>query len=514
MSKSICQDIYSILCQKHPNKKIYIIGDQHFYHNNIIEYTRENFHDVTEMNEYIINIHNQTVSKDDIIIFLGDFCFKKHFIKSILSQLNGHKYLILGNHDPKDIIKSYPTLGFEGVFITPVKIKESYLSHEPLQNNEKNELQTQLILNEFVHSPNAINYHGHIHEKENIASNYQNVTCEALDYKPKLIGYTTVNEKQELPNFINSPYFNTVLSEIKAKHNIEPSILISDYIYSSILENYNILQSQYFVQGSFGLLKKFHFLSHLSDLDISFLYNPNISKTQNITLFKTMADSSYESLKEIEGINLRFEKRYPSLHIFEALYTSQQPYFSKNYYDSNLIYLDCYKHTDFFHLNGTSIIERFLSKTSPSLLDEFKLPQFTAQFLTPEGDIANLLLQLIFQQGYEEKKPLLQRKLQYVYNQTFKKKEMKNFSNIFCRFFLRNIALLYTLRRYKEIEYVQNNFNNLFSILSSLPFDLSEQFYSIICNNNKFADIHNEIATANMPDVFQKCEDIARKLVS
>ena len=63
---SFCQDIYPMLCKKFPNRKIYLISDHHFYHDKIIKYSR---------NQYIIDSHNEIVNEDDIVIFLGDFCF-------------------------------------------------------------------------------------------------------------------------------------------------------------------------------------------------------------------------------------------------------------------------------------------------------------------------------------------------------------------------------------------------------------------------------------------------------
>lgn len=150
MFTSYCQDIYQMLSKKHPNKKIYIIGDQHLFHTNIINYTRKCFSNVLEMNEYIITSHNETVGKDDIVIFLGDFCFKNSYIKEALEKMNGYKYLILGNHDQETIIKNYHNLGFEGVFTSPVKIKDNYLSHEPLIDGERTDLHFNLVLQKVI----------------------------------------------------------------------------------------------------------------------------------------------------------------------------------------------------------------------------------------------------------------------------------------------------------------------------------------------------------------------------
>ena len=166
MATSLVKDIYQMLCSKYPNRNIYVIGDQHFFHSNIINYTRSNFANVLEMNQYIIDKHNEVVNKDDIVIFLGDFCFKKDSIQDVVRQMNGHKYLILGNHDSLDLVKKYPVLGFEKVFTTPIKIGNIYLSHEPLMNDEVNDLQFKLITNEFLKHDSRTNYHGHIHSND------------------------------------------------------------------------------------------------------------------------------------------------------------------------------------------------------------------------------------------------------------------------------------------------------------------------------------------------------------
>lgn len=189
MAISYYKDIYNVLCKKYPNRKIYVISDHHFYHSNIISYQRPEFSDVFEMNEYIINKHNSVVGKDDIVIFLGDFCFKKSAIKGFLDQMNGHKYLLLGNHDCEDLIKCYGSLGFEGIFTNPVKINNMYLSHYPLQKDELDTVNFELLVKEFNKSE-GINFHGHVHTNEVGSYPFTNVCCEAQNYEPLLIGYT------------------------------------------------------------------------------------------------------------------------------------------------------------------------------------------------------------------------------------------------------------------------------------------------------------------------------------
>lgn len=268
MSISYYKDIYALLCKRHPNRKIFVISDHHFYHFNIIKYSREEFNNVWEMNEYIINKHNHVVGSDDIVIFLGDFSFKKSLIKEILDKMNGHKYLIVGNHDSKGLERCYGNLGFEQVFMQPVKIKNDFFSHFPLKQWEVDSLHLELLVQEFEKS-SGINYHGHIHTTDVGMFPFVNVCCEAQNYEPLLIGYTEgLLKSADLPLIINSKYFEEILISLKEKNKLNPSLIISDYIYSLFLEKSSSFSSSSFVYGSYPLYKKYGYISNFSDLDV------------------------------------------------------------------------------------------------------------------------------------------------------------------------------------------------------------------------------------------------------
>lgn len=52
------------------------------------------------MNHTLISNWNETVTENDIVFILGDFCFNgKREWKKWLERLNGKKHLIQGNHD-------------------------------------------------------------------------------------------------------------------------------------------------------------------------------------------------------------------------------------------------------------------------------------------------------------------------------------------------------------------------------------------------------------------------------
>lgn len=511
MLTSFCTDIYRMLSEKYPDRKIYAISDHHFYHCNIIKYGRDYFDNIEQMNDYIIRSHNATISPDDIVIFLGDFSFKRSEIKPLLERLNGHKFLVLGNHDPNDLVKNYPSVGFEGVFTSPVKLDDAYLSHEALFPGEKNNLHFSLVVSEFQNALNSINYHGHIHTKENINERYRNVTCEALDYTPIMIGKTASLEKEDKPLFINSPYLAKSLDDLKKSHGIDPRILLEDLIYATMLEGIKSPEVPYYIHGSYGLFKKYGFISNFSDLDLSVIYDKNIGKRANAARLKIIVDEAYAALQNIFGINLFFDKKYVSLRIFYALYTSQNPYFVACPLDANMIAFDCYKSSDFAILKKGTMIEKLLKKTGSNITDDFSFPSFESDFTVPTVDIVNMILQIIFQTENQEKKNLALKKLQYTHKQAFNSGEVPNFLETFIRFYLRNVALFHTWRRFDEIEYIQHEGLKNMPKLHALPVNLQEQIYGVIYDP-EFIDVHNIIASVPPSETYQVASELIRKL--
>ena len=84
---------------------IYYTSDQHFDHTNVIKFDNRPFSSVEEMNEILVNKWNETVTKQDTVYILGDFCWgKADRYRYFLSKLNGTKVLITGNHD----LKTFP----------------------------------------------------------------------------------------------------------------------------------------------------------------------------------------------------------------------------------------------------------------------------------------------------------------------------------------------------------------------------------------------------------------------
>ena len=84
------------------------------------------------MNKTIIEQHNEVVSKDDTLYFLGDIGMgNQHKITECIQQLNGRKILILGNHDRWSKTKLRDQFGFDEVHKSLVLVNPDFLIDTP-----------------------------------------------------------------------------------------------------------------------------------------------------------------------------------------------------------------------------------------------------------------------------------------------------------------------------------------------------------------------------------------------
>lgn len=112
------------------NYSIWLTSDLHFSHLNILKFQKERCEtmgiteDMTDTeklhkhNEWIVNMWNMTVKKEDHVYILGDVSFgSTEETRKILERLRGHKHLIVGNHDKS-------CKGLENYFESVSQIKE------------------------------------------------------------------------------------------------------------------------------------------------------------------------------------------------------------------------------------------------------------------------------------------------------------------------------------------------------------------------------------------------------
>ena len=112
----------------------FFTSDTHFGHANIIKLNNRPFSNVEEMNEKLVENWNSVVSDNDTVFHLGDFAFGGSTLwNSIIPRLKGKIYLIIGNHDRKNLRQGYMD---KFVAVVPqmqiqIEKKSIYLNHYP-----------------------------------------------------------------------------------------------------------------------------------------------------------------------------------------------------------------------------------------------------------------------------------------------------------------------------------------------------------------------------------------------
>lgn len=84
---------------------IWFTADHHFGHEAIIRHCSRPYTSVLQMDFDLIERWNAIVGPDDTVWHLGDFAWKGHAdTGDIFAALHGHKFLIKGNHDRRDVL--------------------------------------------------------------------------------------------------------------------------------------------------------------------------------------------------------------------------------------------------------------------------------------------------------------------------------------------------------------------------------------------------------------------------
>ena len=87
---------------------VWFTSDTHFWHENIIRFCNRPFSSIQEMNEELIRRWNETVPEEGVVFHLGDFAFgRAKEWNEVMFRLNGKIYLILGNHDMKQMKQGF-----------------------------------------------------------------------------------------------------------------------------------------------------------------------------------------------------------------------------------------------------------------------------------------------------------------------------------------------------------------------------------------------------------------------
>lgn len=96
------------IARKFDGENLFFTADTHFGHGNILRFSHRPFASVEEMDAEMVRRWNETVPLNGIVFHLGDFAYgNASFWKSLLQKLHGRKFLILGNHDFKNVRPGY-----------------------------------------------------------------------------------------------------------------------------------------------------------------------------------------------------------------------------------------------------------------------------------------------------------------------------------------------------------------------------------------------------------------------
>jgi calcineurin-like phosphoesterase family protein len=137
------------------------------------------FSNQKECDDLMIDNWNSVIKEQDIVWHLGDvFMGDKESFCKLWTKLNGHKRLIVGNHDDIRFLSGKNPENNEW-FFQKIHLWRKWpeydmiMTHVPMQLNETYEGTQQ-----------CFNVHGHIHNNESPSMRHWNACVEPNDYKP------------------------------------------------------------------------------------------------------------------------------------------------------------------------------------------------------------------------------------------------------------------------------------------------------------------------------------------
>lgn len=185
-------------------KPTFFTADWHIGHANSIKFDNRPFKDLDDMHRYLIRNYNAQVPENGICYFLGDIgTHSSELTKNIISQLNGTKVIIVGNHDKSsnalylmgfDVVLNNATIYVQGERVT--------MSHCPLRGVFREDVSDMHGGKEgdmwhgehknqafSVENEGQFHLHGHIHSPNSgkstrILNRQYDVGVPANGYKP------------------------------------------------------------------------------------------------------------------------------------------------------------------------------------------------------------------------------------------------------------------------------------------------------------------------------------------
>ena len=155
---------------------ILLISDTHFGHaNTFLKFKQKDgtpmrpFSSVEEMDDFMVDRWNSVVRPQDKVYHLGDVAMNVKYISTV-ARCNGHKRLVLGNHDPKKMKLLTPF--FEDIYSMRL-LDKLLLTHAPIHPESIGKA--------------VANVHGHVHNNVpalHFGPKYFNISVEVIAYTP------------------------------------------------------------------------------------------------------------------------------------------------------------------------------------------------------------------------------------------------------------------------------------------------------------------------------------------
>ena len=231
--------------------------------------------------------------------------------------------------------------------------------------------------------------------------------------------------------------------------------------------------------------KKYGYQDDFTDLDASVIYNLRKSKKENRRLLIKANEAVFTALKDIDGFNISFYKRIDYICILSSLYARGDGNVIKSYLDMNVIMGDVYRPKDFTINEGMSDLEKLCLKYNYDVVSKCYFPKYSVVTLKAAGDIANLILQYLFQANRNNKAKIMKKIKFIMLRLTAQDKEsLDDLEEIIIRYLIRNILFLTKARRIDEIAFIRATNINLDDLDKNLPESIKPLMNDIFMNSN------------------------------
>lgn len=193
--------------EKIKKMKIFYISDLHIKDQAIFDKCKRPFGSLNNFEKVVQERWNKKVSKDDIVYVLGDIGSLNIECLIFYRNLNGHKHLIIGNHDHEILKEIKESKIFESVnFIELINDKDRKvcLCHYPLMDWMEFNRNGYLVYG-HIHNKTSLNGKAYSQIKEYYKDKPAfNCGCDVTNYEP-----VTLDEMIELKEKNkNEPYIN------------------------------------------------------------------------------------------------------------------------------------------------------------------------------------------------------------------------------------------------------------------------------------------------------------------